>query len=214
MEKQGLQSICRKALVGALACTTAFCFMLPQSVHAEVKSGYYTEQGLKAYQQGKFKLARKLFLKEPRYHERCVTNMSAKHLEAYRAVIRKYKKSKKHPLSYNCYTDINKDGHAEMLLQYGGCEADHRTNVYEYYSGKAHYVGSILSAHTYYVCYPNHNGVIVAWGHMGEEYLEVYSLKHHRVYLKKKYPAHEVSVEENNWMEFRNELVGHNFASF
>jgi hypothetical protein len=211
MEKQRLQGLGRKVLIGALACTTAICFMLPQTVHAGVKSGYYTEQGLKAYQHGKYKLARKLFLKEPRYHEKCVAHMSAKRRKAYQAVIRKFKKNKKHPLSYNSYTDINKDGHAELLVKYGAYEADYRTNVYEYHSGKVHCVGKMWSGHMYYACYPNHNGVLAVYdGHMGGEFLEVYSLKHHKLYLRKKYPLHMLNSDASDQMEFPNELPEHN----
>lgn len=211
MEKKRLRGFCKRAMVGVLACTTAFCFMMPLSTHAAVKSGYYTGQALKAYQRGNFKLAKKLFLREPRYHEKCVTNMSAKHLKAYRAVIRKYKKSKEHPLSYNCYTDINKDGHAEMLLQYGTCEADYRTNVYEYYSGGAHCVGKIWSGHTGFACYPNHNGVIAQWEHMEGEAFTIYSLKHHKLYCSQKYPMHDIGPNGEECMLLRNGLVVHNY---
>lgn len=142
--------------------------------------------------------------------------MPAKQRNAFKAVIRKYKKSKKHPLSYNCYTDINKDGHAEMLLQYGTCEADYRTNVYEYYSGGVHCVGKIWSGHTGFVCYPNHNGVVAWWGHMDAETFTVYSLKHHKLYCRQKYPMHELNpkIGDSDGMELRNGLAMHNVTYY
>ncbi|MGN1382535.1 MAG: hypothetical protein ACI4W2_06945, partial [Eubacterium sp.] len=155
-----------------------------------------------------YRQARKLFLKEPKYKENCVSKMSAARKKAYASVIRKYRKSSRHPLNYVSYTDINKDGHAEMLLQYGTGEADYRTNVYEYYSGAVHRVGGIWSGHTTYVCYPNHNGVLAVWGHMGGQRIYLYTLRHHK--LSCKYYGENAVKKDSDEMEFKNELAPHN----
>lgn len=194
--------------IAALAIAIAICFLMPVPVFA-ARREYYTAQGLKAYRQHNYKRARTLFLKEPKYKEPCVVHMSSARKKAYSSVIRKYKKSRKHPLSYVNYTDINKDGHAEMILKYGTCEADFMANIYEYYGGKVHCAGKVGGGHTYFVGYPGHNGVIADCGHMGGEMITVYKLKNHRIYSKK-YGVHDVK-KATDWMEFKNELACHNW---
>ncbi|MGN1381214.1 MAG: hypothetical protein ACI4W2_00210, partial [Eubacterium sp.] len=70
-KREMLKQLEKKAVIGMLVFTTAFCFMIPQTAvpsHAASR-GHYTALGLKAYKQKNYRQARKLFLKEPKYKE-------------------------------------------------------------------------------------------------------------------------------------------------
>ena len=68
--------------------------------------------------------------------------------------------------SYVFY-DINKDGVKEMIVDDGLSEAERRYHVYTIIDGYAERVGAFPGGHTYLAHYPNDNGILVLWGHMG-----------------------------------------------
>lgn len=82
--------------------------------------------------------------------------------------------------SYSLY-DINKDNVPELLIEYGTCEADYQTFVYSFCAGEIKEIGHFHSGHTVYYSWPGDNGIIVFWGHMGNEYIRRLTLLNDRL---------------------------------
>lgn len=67
---------------------------------------------------------------------------------------------------YGLY-DIDKDNVPELLVTTGTCEADYQTDIYKYENGSAKHAGIIYSGHTQFYTYPDGNGIIQHYAHMG-----------------------------------------------
>ncbi|MCR5701265.1 MAG: hypothetical protein K6G76_03865 [Lachnospiraceae bacterium] len=126
---------------------------------------------LKAYKNKNYKKAKSYLNKMKKTDkDTSLKKMSKKQKKAYMKVVKKYAKNLN--IMYGDYlwgyylADLNKDKKAELLIQYGSCEADVRTYVYTFKKGKAKKVAKTYSGHTGYVSYPG-KGVVQVWGHMG-----------------------------------------------
>ena len=137
-------------------------------------------------------------------------NLSKKEKAAYLQVVKGYRLnsslSSSKPYLWGYYlADLDGDKKAELLVQYGTCEADARTKVYKYKSGNAKKIGQIPSGHTGYFAYPGHSGVIAAWGHMGYESVSVVTLKNGKL----KTTGCGSRDAKGNYFPFRQRLYGH-----
>ena len=79
--------------------------------------------------------------------------------------------------SYYLY-DIDKDDVPELIVKYGTCEADYDAIVYAYNenTGDAEAIDEMVLGHTSLLTYPEANGVVLQWGHMGVQYVQLAKL--------------------------------------
>ena len=72
--------------------------------------------------------------------------------------------------------DIDKDSVPELLMRYGGAEANYHTAVYSYADGAVTELGDIPSGHSSFYTWPEENAIARNWGHMGGHFVEKISL--------------------------------------
>jgi hypothetical protein len=176
----------KRRLAIALICILALMVGCIAQVHASEKTdGKNMKKVLKYYKQGKYSKARKYSKKLPsRAKEEAVQNMSVDMKKAYKKKVKSYVKKygldigngKKYVWDY-FLTDIDNDKNADLIVEYGSCEADVRYAVYQYKDGKAKKVGKTYCSHTAFHAYPNHKGIVLHWTQMGNESLSVATIK-------------------------------------
>ena len=78
---------------------------------------------------------------------------------------------------YSLY-DVDKDTVPELLIKFGDCEADYRTELYRYNSenDEVEYLGMIAGGHSSLYSYPDGNGIAVDYGHMGYQFVTIVSI--------------------------------------
>ncbi len=163
---------------------TAMIMMLAVPVQAQASAKSTYKKAVDYYKNERYKKANKLFKKLPENaNEKCVKNMSKKVKSAYLKTVKNYaKKSKKNwPSGKYMWgyflTDIDKDGKAELVIEYGHYEADVETYVYQYKNGKAKKIGYFPSAHMSFYYDPSGNGMTVFWGQMSCESIFTVKIK-------------------------------------
>lgn len=74
-----------------------------------------------------------------------------------------------HSFDLNVYAlyDIDKDGTPELLLTSGTCEADYKTEIFYCKGSTIEYGGYIWSGHSQFYTYPEGNGLVKGYAHMG-----------------------------------------------
>jgi hypothetical protein len=167
---------------------------------------------LKAYKNKKYKKA-KSYLNKMKKSDKdtSLKKMSKKQKKAYLKVVKKY--SKNLNIMYGDYlwgyylADLNKDKKAELLIQYGSCEADVRTYVYTFKKGKAKKVAMTYSGHTGYVAYPG-KGVVQVWGHMGCCGVSVLTMKGNKL-SSKNYGGQDINKSGDDYILPSNYLYSH-----
>lgn len=138
--------------------------------------GKNMEALLKAYGSGDYDTAFEINEKLPKYvSEMSVSEDEAEAYEELYYNMLDKEMADEYTLHY--ITDIDNDGKAEFLLQIGTCEADYRLDVYQYKDGKAQAVGEVGFGHSWICQYPDHNGLVIVWQHMGGEGISVLSLE-------------------------------------
>ena len=129
---------------------------------------------IKEYKAGHFKKGAKIAKKLPqKANEKCVKKMSSKMKKAYRKKVKSFNTNiySSKPYIWDYYlTDINKDGKAELLIEYGTCEADVRMLIYKYSGGNVKKIGQFYCSHFSFYHYSN--GILVYWAFMGSESIE------------------------------------------
>lgn len=80
-------------------------------------------------------------------------------------------------MEYYCLDDIDKDGTPEFMYFYGTCEADYQLDVYTYDGKEMVMVGNIPAGHSQLYSYPNENGLIQYFAHMGYASAYAYHLE-------------------------------------
>lgn len=98
--------------------------------------------------------------------------MSKKMKAAYRKKVQSYPTTttsySKKAFIWDYYlTDINKDGKAELLIKSGTCEADVKTEVFQYKNNKLKKTAVFYCAHSSFYHYSN--GILMYTAHMGYE---------------------------------------------
>lgn len=71
---------------------------------------------------------------------------------------------------YTLY-DVDKNGVPELIVKFGTCEADYDGRLYTFDGTKVVYVDEFAMGHTSIYTYPDGNGMILDWGHMGSQYM-------------------------------------------
>ncbi len=136
---------------------------------------------VKQLKAGNYKKATKIAKKHPKKaNEKCVKNMSAKMKKAYKKKVKSYNANNSFltPSKYiwDYYlTDFDNDGKAELLVQYGSCEADVQMIVYKYKNSQLKKLGAFSCFHESFYQYSN--GILTYGAHMGNEWVA-------RVYMK------------------------------
>ncbi|MBR4357130.1 MAG: hypothetical protein IKQ00_04310 [Butyrivibrio sp.] len=85
--------------------------------------------------------------------------------------------------SYSIY-DIDKDSTPELIVHYGGCEADSHVWVYTYTDNKVKCIDVIGTGHSDFFAYPSGNGILQSWAHMGGEEFTLFSLNNNELTAK------------------------------
>ncbi len=180
-----MRKLTKKFFAPAVAlCLVASLFMGSANAQASEKSdGAQMEKVLKYYKAKEYTKAQKASKKLPSAaKEKCISNMSKNMKKVYRKKIKSYVSKYGIDIdveNYGTYvwdyflTDLDNDGKAELLIQYGSCEADVRFAAFKYKSGKAKKIGTMSCAHAVFSAYPNHKGFVIMSGHMGYESVRV-----------------------------------------
>ena len=88
--------------------------------------------------------------------------------------------------AYSIY-DIDKDSTPELIVHYGGCEADYHVWVYTYTDNKVKCIDEIYTGHSELYAYPSGNGILQYWAHMGGEEFTLFSLNNNELTVKELY---------------------------
>lgn len=154
---------------------------------------------LKYFKKGQYKKARK-YIRRMKNNDKdtSLKKMTQKQKNAYYKVLKRYEN--KYSLSSNGKTvwgyylaDLNKDRKPELLIEYGGSEADAKTAVYTYKKQKAKKVGSVFSGNTGYIAYPR-KGLLSVYANMGYCTVSVITMKKGKLKIKK-YGSQETTGE-------------------
>lgn len=175
-----MSALKNRIFIVILAVVFALTFTVQPVSAASGHNGRLMQKYLKAYKAKHYRTARKLSRKMPKYgKEPCVGRMSSARKTAYRKIVKRYiRKYGVDPTDgtsvWGCYlTDLDGDGDAELIVDYGSCEADRGAAVYEYRGkGKVRKVtkrSRFGTGHITFSAYPNHAGVVMSWMHMGGE---------------------------------------------
>lgn len=200
-----------KKLAKIIMVMLALTLVIPPTGVAYASTKSNAEKVLKYYKKGNYTLAKKYNKKLPKKASKaCVKKLSKKAKAAFLKKVRSFSLDSSiyssKPYLWGYYlVDMDGDKKAELLVQYGTCEADVRTAVYKYKNGKAKRVGRFYSGHTGYYAYPGHAGVITVWGHMGYEGVGVTRIKKGKL-VSKDYGGREI---KSNWFPFRQLLDSH-----
>lgn len=159
-----------------------------------------------AYKKGDISRARKYNKKLSKYaNESCVKKMSKEMKKGYKKKVKKY--ISKYKANYNgkyvwdyYLTDINNDKKAELIIQYGSCEADVRIDVYQYKKGRVVKVGSTYCAHTSFSAYQGHNGIVLMDQIQGWERMYLLTMKNGK--LKRTYIGERSDSSEGKFITY------------
>lgn len=183
-ERTEMKKIIKRLIIFTMA------FIMLQSPVTEVQAAtkYSMKNVLNYYKKRKYTTAQKIANKLPaKANEKAVKNMSSKVKKAYLKKLKTYgTKNKKN--SYGRYmqsyyfTDIDKDGVPELLVQYGAYEADMELHVYTWKNGKVKCIKKFHNNHTTYYAYPNGNGFILCYTFMGYESISKLTLKNGKLH--------------------------------
>ncbi len=202
-----MKNVAKKIFIVVLAAVLA---LQPVSVvQASAKSN--VDKMLRCYKKGSIKKAKQYNRRlSKKASKASIKKLSKKTKAAYRKVLKKYKLNtdifSSDPYLWSYYlADMDGDKKAELLVQYGTCEADVRTAVYKYRRGKAKKVGQVYSGHTSYYAYPGHAGVISVTAHMDYESVSTLALKKGRL-KSKSYGDRDT---KGHYFPFRQYLYGH-----
>lgn len=206
--------ILKKAAIWSIMAMLVMCYTASGTwdVHGAEKTqasdGKNMEKVLKNYKAGKYKAAKKYNKKmNASAKEKCVKKMSEKHKAAFKKTVRKWE-NKETEAGYSYLidyylTDMNNDKKADLLILKGTCEADTMLVVYMYKNGKSKKVGAIGAGHASFHAYPNHNGIVMHYAHMGWE--AMYKI----TYKKGKLKSTELGYREtNHYFNLRCDLKG------
>lgn len=80
-------------------------------------------------------------------------------------------------VEYYCLDDIDKDSVPEFMYFYGTCEADYQLDIYTFNGKEAIFVDTIPAGHSMLYTYPNENGLIQYYAHMGYASAFLYTMK-------------------------------------
>ena len=217
MKNKHSARILRRLVTLMLALVITAASMLPateQTVAAASNTTLLTKY-LKYYKAGNYAKAGKYLKKmNNKKKDTSLKKMSAAQKKAYRKVVKKYSKNISDPNRYSqkymwgyYLADLNKDKRAELLIQYGSCEADVRTYVYTYTKKKAKKIGWMYSGHTSYVAYPG-KGVLAVWGHMGYCSVSLVKMKNKKL-TEKSYGDQKIESADETYCIPTNFLDNH-----
>ncbi len=138
-----------------------------------------------AFKKGDYKSARKNFKRlKRRVDEACVENMPYNTKKAYSKMLwtfnTDHNSGKKYLWGYYL-TDIDKDGNAELIVQYGSAEADVRAYVYSCKRGRVRFLGKFDCGHSSFYYDPRGNGMTVHYGHMCYENIRTLKIKKNKL---------------------------------
>jgi hypothetical protein len=210
----GLLLQCIYGCYSSLFSPTAVPLNMVLKSEAAVKAS--VRQVLNLYKAGKYLEARTMSRRLPgKASEKCVKKMPTKVKKVYLKKVKSMQKTwtgVNKPYMWNYYlTDVNKDRTAELLIQYGSCEADMRILVYTYKMGRAVKVGTVRESHVTVYAYPKANGFIVRSTHMGVESIRLVTMKKSKIRTKRiglrQIPAEE--FDKYQYMDLPYELEGH-----
>lgn len=143
--------------------------------------------------------------------EACVKKMSSKMKKAYRKIVKKYpdyNHARNGFYIWNYYlTDIDNDKKADLLVEYGSCEADVKLILYQYKKGKAKKIASTWCGHSSFHAYPNHKGIVRMEAHMGGEALYLLTLKNGKI--KSKIIGSRNVEDYNDYLKLNGALKSH-----
>ena len=131
------------------------------------------EDYLQAWKTEDWEKAQEIAVQLPeKAEEACVATMTEPQKKAYREVVEKYPltTSSEDPFLWGYYlTDANNDGSADLVVDYGTCEADRMCTVYTYLEDELFRYQEFGSSHAVMGAYPDHDGFILMTGHMGTQ---------------------------------------------
>ena len=158
-----------KLRVVGMLLTFAVLAAIPAKGVQAANNGKQMEKAITSYKAGKYKAAKKYSKKLPvKANEACVKKMPKAMKKAYKKVVKSYKISGDVHMSAYMWgyylTDIDNDKKAELLVQYGSCEADVRLRVYKYENGAANMIGQVGCAHSGFFAYPGNCGTECTYG--------------------------------------------------
>ena len=173
-------------------------FMLSyMAVGAAGNDGHNMEMVLKSIKAGKYGEAEAYCQKmSRRADEKCVKEIPANIKKVFKNTVEEYLKkygtfythdyseAAKYVWGY-FLTDIDNDGNADFLIEYGSCEADVVTDAFLYRNSKAEKVGTFVSDHSNFCAYEGHNGIVRQQGHMGEETTKLISVENGQLKVEK-----------------------------
>lgn len=203
----------KKTLKVFIAAVLTATLMAPTAGMAYASTKTDAEKVLKYYKQGNIKKAKQYNKKLPKKASTAsIKRLSSKAKSSFLKVVKSYNLNtsiySKKPYIWGYYlVDMDGDKKAELLVQYGTCEADVRTAVYKYKNGKAKRVARTFSGHTAYYAYPGHSGVIAYWAHMGNESISVTKLKNGK--LKSVGYGGRIVNSYSSFFPLRQPLNGH-----
>ena len=184
---------------------------------SEKSDGDIVTKILEYYKAGKYSKADELAGKLKQYaDEKCVSAMSLKVKKAYLSEINSYTSmmgivgSMNHPeYVWDYYlTDIDNDRIPELLIKYGSCEANVRTNVFTFKSNKVLEIGQFYCGHGTFFAYPNNNGLVVIYAHMGEESVSVITLNNGKL-IETSYGSRNKRTNSSGYLPMGLLLKGH-----
>ncbi|MBQ6583083.1 MAG: serine/threonine protein kinase [Mogibacterium sp.] len=145
--------------------------------------GQNAENFLNAFRSGDYDGAASWGAMNPEYaNEGCVLNMPSTMYDAYVAVAKQYEEAD--GFTGECgFTDVDNDGVAEMLIFTPAPEATMELIIYGYRSGSVVELGTSGIGHSGVYAYPDHDGIIIGWGHMGSQAYSVLHLDGSQVVL-------------------------------
>lgn len=188
----------------------AALLILPvNAAQASVKSD--ADNMLKYYKKGNISKAKQYNKKLPKNASKtCIKKLSKNAKNAYKKTVKKYKINaplgKEYLWGYYL-VDMDGDKKAELLVQHGTCEADVRTTIYTYKSGKVKKITETYSGHEGYYAYPGHAGVICVFGHMGYENVATMVIKKGKAVVKS-YGGRDLN-KGGNYFPFKQALYSH-----
>lgn len=165
-----------------------------------------------AFKKGNYKLARKNFRRlKRRVNEACVENMPYNTKKAYLKMLLTFNtdssSGKKYLWGYYL-TDIDKDGNAELIVQYGKGEADVKAYVYFCKKGRVRFLGKFDCGHSSFYYDPRGNGMTVHYGHMGYENIRTLKIKKNKLKISS-WRKRERFTRTGSYMPIPYELDDH-----
>ncbi len=188
-------------LVVTLLCALSISVVLPTTTHASASKNVM--KMLKYYKKGKFSKADAIGKKlantkanEKKYKKK----LSSQARSAYYGVLNSYDTYSFYSNGYlwNYFVkDLDGKGKPELCVIYGTCEADVELRVYKYQNRKAVLVARDYCGHCGWSDLPGKKGVVVTYGHMGDQNVSVMTLKNNKLKYKD-YNGHSYAATDPN----------------